>query len=176
MPSSFPLHTVYHSSRASDVPPLYATQNPDPNSTHIPKLQILITSGAHLSRYLVQLAIHHHFRSYVPFIKTPWVRSMSTTSFVHLMSVAAKRYGNMPTIKGDDDGTIFSEFLRESRYPTEQKHVKWEEVRDILEKYEVSRLVRLPRHVSQIHSAIWSKFIPFCNKVNSENLPTVGPP
>jgi hypothetical protein len=63
---------------------------------------------------------------------------MSTTTFVYLMSVATKRYGDMPTAKGDDDGTIFSEFLRESRYPTEQKHVKWEQVRDILEKYKVS--------------------------------------
>jgi hypothetical protein len=65
---------------------------------------------------------------------------MSTCTFVYLMSVATKRYGDIPIGKGDDDGTIFSEFLRESRYPTEQKHVKWEEVRDILEKYKVSRL------------------------------------
>ena len=84
--------------------------------------------------------MHHYFRSYVPFIKTPWVRSMSITTFVYLMSVATKRYGNIPPGKGDDDGTIFSEFLRESRYPTEQKHVKWEEVSDILEKYKASQL------------------------------------
>jgi len=119
--------------------PLRIQKNSDSNPMHIPKQQILISSGAHLSRYLVQLAIHHHFRSYVPFIKTPWVRSMSTSTFVYLMSVATKRYGDIPTGKGDDDGTIFSEFLRESRYPTEQKHVKWEEVRDILQKYKVSR-------------------------------------
>jgi hypothetical protein len=62
---------------------------------------------------------------------------MSTSTFVYLLSVATKRYGDIPTAKGDDDGTIFSEFLRESRYPTEQKHVKWEQVRDILEKYKV---------------------------------------
>ena len=109
--------------------------------------------------------MHHHFRSYVPFIKTPWVRSMSTSTFVYLMSVATKRYGDIPTGKGDDDGTIFSEFLRESRYPTEQKHVKWEEVRDILEKYKVSRLAKSPLLRCEAYSAIWSKFIPFCNKV-----------
>ena len=87
---------------------------------------------------------------------------MPTTAFVYLMSVATKRYGDIPTGKGDDDGTIFSEFLRESRYPTEQKHVKWEEVRDILEKYKVRKPVKLlgPR-------LIRSKFIPFCNKVTS---------
>ena len=103
--------------------PLAESRISDSNSTHIPKPQILISSGAHLSRYLVQLAVHHHFRSYVPFIKTPWARSMSTSTFVYLMSVATKLYGDIPTGKGDDDGTIFSEFLRESRYPTEQKHV-----------------------------------------------------
>ena len=65
---------------------------------------------------------------------------MSTSTFVYLLSVATERYGNIPTGKGDDDGTIFSEFLRESRYPTEQKHVKWEQVRDILEKYKVSSI------------------------------------
>ena len=92
---------------------------------------------------------------------------MPTTAFVYLMSVATKRYGDIPTGKGDDDGTIFSEFLRESRYPTEQKHVKWEEVRDILEKYRVSRPVRLPRLGYQAYGAISSKFIPFCNKVTS---------
>jgi hypothetical protein len=68
---------------------------------------------------------------------------MSTTSFAHFMSVAMKRYGDIPTAKGDDDGTIFSEFLRESRYPTEQRHVKWEQVKDILEKYKVSTLLLL---------------------------------
>ena len=125
-------------------PLLRNPKNTGSNSTHISEPQILISSGAHLSRYLVQLAMHHHFRSYVPFIKTPWVRSMSTTAFVYLMSVATKRYGNIPTCKGEDDGTIFTEFLRESRYPTEQKHVKWEEVRDILEKYKVSRITKSP--------------------------------
>lgn len=93
---------------------------------------------------------------------------MSTNSFVYLLSVATKRYGDIPTGKGDDDGTIFSEFLRESRYPTEQKHVKWEEVRDILEKYKVSRLVRLLFLGCEVYSAIWFQFIPFCNKVASK--------
>ena len=77
---------------------------------------------------------------------------MSTTTFVYLMSVATKRYGDMPTAKGEDDGTIFSEFLRESRYPTEQKHVKWEQVRDILEKHKVSGPFR--SLASQLQSSI----------------------
>jgi len=85
---------------------------------------------------------------------------MSTTTFVYLMSVATKRYGDIPTGKGDDDGTIFSEFLRESRYPTEQKHVKWEEVRDILEKYKVSgSLVRLCLGC-EVYSVIWPQVHP----------------
>ena len=96
---------------------------------------------------------------------------MSASTFVYLMSVAMKRYGDIPPGKGDDDGTIFSEFLRESRYPTEQKHVKWEQVRDILEKYKVSNLLR--------HQLLDSKFIrlsapslsPFATRY-PRNLPT----
>ena len=90
---------------------------------------------------------------------------MSTSTFVYLMSVATERYGDIPTGKGDDDGTIFSEFLRESRYPTEQKHVKWEKVRDILEKYKVNRSPDHTRIRCQADSANRVKFIPFCNKV-----------
>lgn len=53
------------------------------------------------------------------------------------MSIATKEYGNIPTAKGEDDGTIFNEFLRGSRHPAEMKPVKWEEIRDIVEKYKV---------------------------------------
>lgn len=101
---------------------------------------------------------------------------MSTSTFVYIMSVATKRYGDIPTAKGDDDGTIFSEFLRESRYPTEQKHVKWEQVRDILEKYKVSDLLQpsYPRY--KAHLTMGPKFIPFCNKVASKTHPPVTIP
>jgi hypothetical protein len=58
--------------------------------------------------------------------------------FTHLLSIATKQFGNIPTGKGDDDGSIFNDFLRGSRYPAEMKSIKWEDVRDIIEKYKVS--------------------------------------
>jgi hypothetical protein len=62
---------------------------------------------------------------------------MSLPVFTYLQTIATKQYGNIPVNKGDDDGSIFNEFLRESRYPAEMKHIKWDEIRDIVEKYKV---------------------------------------
>ncbi|PCH40094.1 hypothetical protein WOLCODRAFT_136650 [Wolfiporia cocos MD-104 SS10] len=105
-------------------------------------LDILLSSGAHLSRYLAQCAIHHYFRTQVPFIKSPWVRTMSLPVFTHFMTLAARLYGDIPVGKGDDDGTIFTLLLKTSRFPA-ARSVKWETMKEVLEKY---------------------KFIPFSNK------------
>ncbi|GBE84947.1 hypothetical protein SCP_0701290 [Sparassis crispa] len=106
-------------------------------------IDILISSGAHLSRYLAQCAIHHYFRTQVGFIKTPWVRSISFPVFSHFMAVAARMYGDIPTGKGDDDASIFAALLKQNRFTTDVRAGKWEMLKDVLEKY---------------------KFIPFCNK------------
>ncbi|KAH7913399.1 hypothetical protein BJ138DRAFT_1081602 [Hygrophoropsis aurantiaca] len=106
-------------------------------------IDILISSGAFVSRYLIQVAIHHYFRSASHFVKTTWVRSVPLSVFTHFMKVTSALYDDIPLAKGDDDGSVFSAFLKESRLPPELKTTKWEEVRDILEKY---------------------KFIPFCIK------------
>ncbi|TFK64618.1 hypothetical protein BDN72DRAFT_254986 [Pluteus cervinus] len=106
-------------------------------------LDILLASGARLSRYLIQIAIHHYFHTQAHFIKTPWVRNVSFRVFIYILTLAEKLYGEIPRGKQEDDGYIFSSFLKESRYPPQMKFVAWEDVRDILEKYH---------------------FIPFCNK------------
>ncbi|KAF9267428.1 hypothetical protein L218DRAFT_920273 [Marasmius fiardii PR-910] len=106
-------------------------------------LDILITSGAHFSRYLIQVAFHHYFHTQSHFIKTQWVRSVSLSVFSHFSLLASRRYDNIPRGKGQDDGSIFAQFLSESRYPPTQKHVYWESIRDIIGKYH---------------------FFPFCNK------------
>ncbi|EGN92146.1 hypothetical protein SERLA73DRAFT_173118 [Serpula lacrymans var. lacrymans S7.3] len=106
-------------------------------------INILITSGASISRYLVQVAMHHYFRTSSHFIKTTWVRSVPLPVFSYFMKVTSDMYGNIPVGKGEDDGSIFSSFLKESRFPPDMKSVKWEEIRDILQMY---------------------KFIPFCIK------------
>jgi hypothetical protein len=59
------------------------------------------------------------------------------------MKLAADMYGEIPCGKGDDDGSTFSTFLKESKFPTGMKSVSWEEIRDILEKYNVCCRINL---------------------------------
>ncbi|KZT25395.1 hypothetical protein NEOLEDRAFT_1156310 [Neolentinus lepideus HHB14362 ss-1] len=107
-------------------------------------IDILISCGAYLSRYLVQVAIHHYFRTQAHFVKTTWVRSMSFPVFSYFMIVAARIYGDIPTGKGEDDGSTFASFLTESRFPSALKSVPWEEIRDIIEKYKDPVMVSFP--------------------------------
>ncbi|KAI0781991.1 hypothetical protein C8Q75DRAFT_789273 [Abortiporus biennis] len=106
-------------------------------------IDILLSSGAHLSRYLVQCIIQHYYRSLVHFIKTQWVRSLDFTTVNYILSIAGEMYGNIPVSKGEDDGAAFNTLLKDSRLPSDQRVMKFEAARDIVEKY---------------------KFIPFCNK------------
>lgn len=82
--------------------------------------------------------MHHYYHTaQVPFIKTSWVRSMDLSVFTHFQAVAIKRFGSIPLGKGDDDGSTVDAVIKESRFPTEQRLIKWETVRDVLEKYKV---------------------------------------
>lgn len=98
-------------------------------------LDILISSGAHLSRYLVQVAMHHYFHTTSHFIKTPWVRSVELKVFLYFIELATTKYNDIPRGKGDDDGSIFLSFIKESRFPSHLRHINWETIRDILDKY-----------------------------------------
>ncbi|KAI0720494.1 hypothetical protein C8T65DRAFT_633184 [Cerioporus squamosus] len=98
-------------------------------------LDILLGSGAHLSRYLVQLAMHHYFRTQVTFIKARWVRTLTFPVFAHFLSIAARMYGNIPAGKNEDDGSILNLYLKQTRFPTEYRAASWEQVRDVVEKY-----------------------------------------
>ncbi|KAI0670746.1 hypothetical protein C8Q78DRAFT_808937 [Trametes maxima] len=98
-------------------------------------IDILLSSGAHLSRYLVQCAMHHYFRTHVPFIKTRWVRTIPLPVFSYFLSIAARMYGDIPVAKGEDDGCILSLLLKQSRFPNEYRAAQWEQVRDVVEKY-----------------------------------------
>ncbi|KII87013.1 hypothetical protein PLICRDRAFT_55897 [Plicaturopsis crispa FD-325 SS-3] len=98
-------------------------------------IDILLTSGANLSRYLVQVAIHHYFHTAAHFVKTPWVRNVRFPVFSHLLATAAQRFGEIPVGKGEDDGTLFATFLKESRFPRDMKNVKVEDIKVVLEKY-----------------------------------------
>ncbi|KAJ3854460.1 hypothetical protein EV368DRAFT_36733 [Lentinula lateritia] len=98
-------------------------------------LDILMTSGAHLSRYLVQIAIHHYFFTQTHFVKSKWVRNVPFPVFLHFMQLASTRYGEIPREKGQDDGSLFLTYLKESRYPPSLRSISWETIRDILEIY-----------------------------------------
>jgi hypothetical protein len=67
------------------------------------RTQVLLSSGAHLSRYLVQIAVHHYFRSLCPFIKTQWVRTLSLSTLSHFLKLSSERFGTINTMKGEDD-------------------------------------------------------------------------
>lgn len=106
-------------------------------------LDILLTSGAHLSRYLIQIAIHHYFHTQAHFIKSPWVRNVPLRVFAYFLKLAEEKYGEIPRGKGEDDGSVFANFLKESRFPPHLKSITWENVKEIMDTY---------------------KFIPFCSR------------
>ena len=66
------------------------------NATSSLVVKILLTSGAHLSRYLIQVAIHHYFHTQAHFIKSPWVRNVPLRVFAYFLKLAEEMYGEIP--------------------------------------------------------------------------------
>ncbi|KIJ54821.1 hypothetical protein M422DRAFT_221215 [Sphaerobolus stellatus SS14] len=98
-------------------------------------LNILSTSGAHFSRYLLQVAIHHYFRTTSHFIKAPWVRNLSLGTFTHFMSLGS-RYGmEIALAKGEDDGSLFQAWLKERSTPGLGRKIELEVIKDLFQKY-----------------------------------------
>lgn len=101
-----------------------------------PQLQILQTSGAHLSRYLIQVAIHHYFRTTAHFIKHQWARTLPYSTFIHFMTLA-KRYGSaIPLNKGEDDGTVFLAWLKERLTPGYGRRIELDIIKNLFQKYD----------------------------------------
>ncbi|KIN93376.1 hypothetical protein M404DRAFT_948149 [Pisolithus tinctorius Marx 270] len=99
-------------------------------------IDILFNSGAHISRYLLQVAIHHFYRGNAPFIKSQWVRSVRPSVFSYFQKVAAEMFDNeVPVGKHEDDGSKFHAFLKDSRLPSHMRQKNWEEIRDIFQRY-----------------------------------------
>lgn len=98
---------------------------------------MLLSAGAHLSRYLVQIAIGHYFRGHAPFIKSAWVRSMPFPVFTYFLKRAGDIFGEIPADKGADDGAVVGRFVSEGRLSSGGQQVKWEDVQEIMEKYKV---------------------------------------
>ncbi|KAF8583350.1 hypothetical protein K439DRAFT_1634534 [Ramaria rubella] len=98
-------------------------------------LDILLTSGAHLSRYLLQTAIHHYFRTTAHFIKHPWARTLPLPVFTHFMNLGRRFGADVPLAKGEDDGSVFLGWLKERVSPGFGKKVGVEAIKGLFEKY-----------------------------------------
>ncbi|CAK5284190.1 unnamed protein product [Mycena citricolor] len=99
-------------------------------------LDIFLTSGVHLSRYLVQVAFHHYFHAHSHPIKSPtWTRKVPLDVFSYFLELAAEKYGDIPRGKGEDDGSLFATFLKEAKLPPESQTVTWTEIADIFQTY-----------------------------------------
>lgn len=140
---------------------MYATFLFSLNATNSVVVKILLASGAHLSRYLIQIAIHHYFHTQGHFIKSPWVRNVPLRVFTYFLKLAEEKYGEIPRgkvpiplefvswylltsfyLKGEDDGSVFANFLKESRFPPHLKSITWENVKEIMDTYKVLRLAK----------------------------------
>lgn len=65
------------------------------------------------------------------------MRSLNFTVVTHIQSIAGELYGNIPVIKGDDDGSVLMDMIKESRLPAEQRRIKYEAAKEIVEKFKV---------------------------------------
>ncbi|KAF7314454.1 hypothetical protein MKEN_00918200 [Mycena kentingensis (nom. inval.)] len=120
-------------------------------------LDILLAGGAHFSRYLVQVAVHHyfstsgasHFSS-----RAPWVKSVPLANMAYFLSVAAETFGDIPRGKNEDDGYIFQTFLREAKYAPENRSVSFEKMLECFETYKFMPLSIRDPLLSQLPLAI----------------------
>lgn len=102
-----------------------------------------MSSGAHLSRYIIQVAIHHYFHTQSHFIKTPWVRNVPFPVFTYFLKLSVEKYDEIPR------GKVFSRVLWSpmTTYYA-QGGRRWLRVSDICQrkqvsgKYESHQLVR----------------------------------
>jgi hypothetical protein len=82
--------------------------------------------------------MHHYFRSFCPFIKTPWVRTLSLSTFSHFLKLSAERFETINIAKGEDDGTVFRLFIRESRLRADRRGLSTGAIVEVLDKGKVS--------------------------------------
>lgn len=128
--------------------------------------QVLLSSGAHLSRYLVQVAAHHYFRSLCPFIKTPWVRTLSLSTFGHFLKQSSERFESINIAKGEDDGAVFRTFIRDCKRHPDRRGLATDVIAEMLEKGKVSLFKGFRSMPSKIATHSSSHFVPRCVPLN----------
>lgn len=119
----------------------------------------MISSGAHVSRYLIQSVIGHYTKgvsgtlclsssktnksqgNIVKHIRGSWCRSMKYTAFAHFVNLGATRYGaDVDILKGGGDAAIIESYI--SAKTSSNHHMnpenldeRWLKVREIFEKF-----------------------------------------
>lgn len=109
----------------------------------------MISSGAQISRYLLQAIIGHYTKSnLLKHIKSAtWVRSLTFSSFAHFVSVGAARYGDEIELgKGIWDVGIVERYVElktrghgfggGGEADGDVLDERWAEVRELFEKFE----------------------------------------
>jgi hypothetical protein len=48
----------------------------------------------------------------------------------------------LTSLKGEDDGSVFAHFLKESRFPPHLKSITWENVKEIMDAYKVLQFTK----------------------------------
>jgi hypothetical protein len=81
------------------------------------------------------------------------------------MKLSSERFGTINIAKGEDDGTVFRNFIRESRRGSDRRNLATDAIVEMLEKGKVSpfewfRCTAPPEHRSP-------QFIPFYSKVRA---------
>lgn len=84
------------------------------------------------------------------------------------MKQSSERFGTINIAKGEDDGAVFRNFIRESRRHTDRRGLATDAIAEMLEKgkvslFELSKIYAFRNHILQ--------FIPFCSKVRVSNPP-----
>lgn len=101
-------------------------------------LDILVTSGAHISRYLVQCMMQYRGHS-APhsFIRRQWSHNLSFESFVHFLNIAHERLGykELEWSKNSDDGAVFRQWLVDKKSHGGRTRVSWETIQEMFQTY-----------------------------------------
>ncbi|QRV92374.1 F-box-like domain protein [Ceratobasidium sp. AG-Ba] len=101
-------------------------------------LDILVNSGAHISRYLVQCMIQYRGHS-APhgFIKRQWSHSLSFESFIHFLNIAHRKLGyrDLEWAKNADDGAVFRQWLSDKKSHASRTRVNWEVIQEMFQIY-----------------------------------------
>lgn len=96
--------------------------------------QILLSSGAHVSRYLVQAVVQHVCRKSIHFVKGQWARTLPFPVFAHFLHTTSKLYPSVDVAKGEDDGSLFLRWVQQHKSTSHHhKAVSWDKVVEMFE-------------------------------------------